>query len=83
MLVAFPIMFLGGSYFSVSTLTGTLGALVKWLPLTALNDALRGLMTYRGHETAYGWSHDATVLAAWLIGSAVLAATTFRWSQAH
>lgn len=41
LLVSFPMMFLGGSYFPVSQISGVLGIIIHALPLYYLNDALR------------------------------------------
>lgn len=75
-LVAFPMMFLSGVFFPVSTLPPFLRDVVGWFPLTFLVDGLRHLMNAGG-----GWdavmTHDVLGLAAWL--AVVVAATTRTW----
>jgi len=80
LLVAFPMMFLGGTYFSVSQSAGAIGAIVRAIPLSHLNDALRGLMDYGGASYTWGLSTDVLVVAAWAVLSALIASRLWRFS---
>lgn len=76
-LIAFPMMFLGGSYFDTAQAPQYLQPLVQALPLTHINDALRQVMIFGG-----GWStvqQSLLVLLGWLVLSFALAVRTFRW----
>jgi ABC-2 type transport system permease protein len=77
LLVSFPMMFLGGSYFPVSQISGVLGAIIHALPLYYLNDALRQIV-----NNGAGWAAIQTsvlVLAAWVIASMLVTWRAFRW----
>ena len=75
-LVAFPMIFLGGSYFPLDT-PPVLNPLVNAIPLTHLNDALREVVNHSGGlgDLWLSW----TVLAAWIVGGFVLSMRLFRW----
>ncbi|MBI1886297.1 MAG: ABC transporter permease [Chloroflexi bacterium] len=75
-LVAFPMMFLGRSYFPLDAPTA-LQPIVKALPLTYLNDALRDLINH-GNGIGDLWL-DWAVLAAWTAGGFLLSIRVFRW----
>ncbi len=77
LLVSFPMMFLGGSYFSVSQISGVLGGIIHALPLFYLNDALRQIV-----NNGAGWSSIQTsvlVLAAWIVAALLVTWRAFRW----
>ncbi len=77
LLVSFPMMFLGGSYFSVSQITGFLSGVIHALPLFYLNDALRQII-----NNGNGWAAIQTsvlVLLAWIIGALLVTWRAFRW----
>lgn len=77
LLVSFPMMFLGGSYFPVSQIGGLLGGIIHALPLYYLNDALRQIV-----NNGAGWAAIQTsvlVLAAWVIASLLVTWRAFRW----
>ncbi len=77
LLVSFPMMFLGGSYFPVSGVTGFMGTIIHALPLYYLNDALRQIV-----NNGAGWAviqTSALVLAAWIIASLLVTWRAFRW----
>lgn len=80
LLVAFPMMFLGGTYFSVSQSAGAIGAIVRAIPLSHLNDALRGLIDYGGTTYTWGLKTDLLVIAAWTVLSALAASRLWRFS---
>ncbi len=77
LLVSFPMMFLGGSYFPVNQIGGFLQDFIHALPLFYLNDALRQVI-----NNGAGWSAIQTsvlVLAAWVIGAMLVTWRAFRW----
>ncbi len=75
-LVAFPMIFLGGSYFPLDPPAALL-PVVNVIPLTHLNDALREVVNHGGGpgDLWLMW----TVLAAWIAGGFVLSIRLFRW----
>jgi ABC-type multidrug transport system permease subunit len=75
-LVAFPMLFLGGSYFPVES-SGVLAPVVNAVPLTHLNDALRAVINDGGgvSELWVSW----LVLAAWAVMGFVVSMRLFRW----
>lgn len=82
LLVAFPMMFLGGTYFGVSHLGGAMGLVVAAIPLWHLNDALRAIIDGRTGSLTGALSTDLGVLAAWTAGAGLLAARLTRWERA-
>jgi ABC-2 type transport system permease protein len=77
-LISFPMMFLGGSYFSTTDAPSFLQPVVNFLPLTHLNDALRQIIN-NGASLA-SVQTDLLILAAWMIATVLLSARAFRWS---
>ncbi len=75
-LIAFPMIFLGGSYFPLDT-PPALEPLVQALPLTHLNDALREVVNH-GNGLGDLWVSWAA-LAAWIVGGFVVSMRLFRW----
>jgi ABC-2 type transport system permease protein len=77
-LIAFPMMFLSGSYFVVEP-PDFLKLLVDILPLTHLNRALRSIMLNNGGiETVWV---SLAVLSAIGVGLLILSVRTFRWNS--
>jgi ABC-2 type transport system permease protein len=77
LLVSFPMMFLGGSYFDVNGAPSFLQPLIHIMPLYYLNEALRQVI-YNGA----GWSAIQTgvlVMVAWLVASMLVVWRAFRW----
>jgi ABC-2 type transport system permease protein len=77
LLVSFPMMFLGGSYFPVSQITGFLQGVIHAMPLFYLNDALRQII-----NNGAGWAAiqaSLLVLAAWIIAALLVTWRAFRW----
>lgn len=77
LLVSFPMMFLGGSYFDVNGAPGFLQPLIHLMPLYYLNDALRQVI-YNGA----GWSAIQTgmlVMLAWIVASMLVVWRSFKW----
>ncbi len=76
-LVMLPMWLLSGSFFSAARFPDILQPFIKALPLTALNDALRGVMndgTTLGANAA-----EIAILAAWGLISFIIALKIFRW----
>jgi ABC-2 type transport system permease protein len=76
-LVAIPMWLVSGTFFSAERFPGALQPVIKALPLTALNDSLRGVML-EGRGLAQLGSPLA-VLAVWAVACFVLALKIFRW----
>jgi ABC-2 type transport system permease protein len=76
-LVMLPMWLLSGVFFSSERFPERVQPVVRALPLTALNDALRGVITE-------GWSAAAVaaklaIVAAWGLASFLVALRIFRW----
>lgn len=72
-----PMWVLSGVFFSSDNFPRSIQPLIKALPLTATNDALRANML-RGAGPA-AMTPELTVLALWMIGCFALALRIFRW----
>jgi ABC-2 type transport system permease protein len=77
-LISFPMMFLAGTYFPTDSAPAFLTPLIKAMPLTYLNDALRQIVNNGANLAAV--QGDLLVLAAWMVAGVLLAARAFRWS---
>jgi ABC-2 type transport system permease protein len=75
-LVAFPMLFLGGSYFPVES-SGMLAPIINAVPLTHLNNALRAVIN-DGDGISELWV-SWLVLAVWAIMGFVVSMRLFRW----
>jgi len=75
-LVAFPMLFLGRSYFPIDP-SPALRPVVEFVPLTHLNDALREIINHGGGpgDLWVSWA----VLAAWAVGGFLVSMRLFRW----
>jgi ABC-2 type transport system permease protein len=75
-LVAFPMIFLGRSYFPLDP-PPAVKPLVEAIPLTHLNDALREVVNHGGNlgDLWLSWA----VLVAWIVGGFVVSVRLFRW----
>ncbi|MGE5742888.1 MAG: ABC transporter permease, partial [Gemmatimonadota bacterium] len=76
-LVMLPMWILSGTFFSYARFPEALQPFVKALPLTGLNDALRGVMI-DGASLA-GVAAPVGVVALWGALSFVVAVKIFRW----
>lgn len=76
-LVMLPMWIFSGVFFSSSNFPGVVQPIIKALPLTAVNDALRANMLEGTHLA--GLSLEMTVILAWLVVSFVAALKLFRW----
>lgn len=77
-LISFPMMFLSGSYFPTDSAPGFLAPLIKVLPLSYLNDALRQIMNNGASLAAV--QTDLLILIAWMIAALLLSSRAFRWT---
>jgi ABC-2 type transport system permease protein len=75
-LVAFPMIFLGRSYFPLDP-PPAVKPLVEAIPLTHLNDALREVVNHSGNLSDLWLSWVA--LAAWIVGGFLVSVRLFRW----
>jgi ABC-2 type transport system permease protein len=76
-LISFPMMFLGGSYFPTESAPAFLAALIRILPLSYLNDALRQVIN-NGADLA-ALRTDALALVVWMVVALLLSFRAFRW----
>jgi ABC-2 type transport system permease protein len=76
-LVMLPMWLLSGVFFSSERFPGRVQPLIRALPLTALNDALRGIITEGRPLPAV--AAQLAVVAAWGVASFLLALRIFRW----
>src|SRR5215210_760422 len=75
--VMVPMWIFSGIFFSTERFPAALQPFVQALPLTALNDALRGVMLEGTGLTSL--APKLGVLAAWGVVSFVVALKIFRW----
>ncbi len=76
-LVQLPMWLLSGSFFSYERFPAAVQPAIRALPLTALNDALRAVMS-DGAPLAASWP-ELAVLLAWGAVSFAVAVKIFRW----
>ena len=76
-LVMLPMWVLSGTFFSYARFPEAIQPVVKALPLTALNDALRGVMIDGAGVAAL--AAPVAIVAAWGIASFVVGLKVFRW----
>ncbi|WP_437642592.1 ABC transporter permease [Sorangium sp. So ce854] len=76
-LAQFPMWIFSGVFFSTERFPGALQPFIQALPLTALNDALRGVMLEGA--TLAALAPELAVMAAWGVVSFALALKLFRW----
>ncbi len=77
-LVMLPMWVLSGVFFASTNFPDVMQPVVQALPLTALNNALRGVMN-EGLSLA-ALARELAVLVAWGAGAFVLALRLFRWN---
>jgi ABC-2 type transport system permease protein len=75
--VQLPMWLLSGTFFSYERFPSWLQAPARLLPLTALNDALRGV--FNDGSSFWDLRHPAGVLAVWCLVSFAASARLFRW----
>ncbi len=76
-IVNLPMMILSGTFFSVANMPAFIEPLVKILPLTYLNDALRQIMV--AGTPLHSMTTDIAVLAAWAIACLGVTIRFFQW----
>ena len=76
-LVNLPMMILSGTFFDVASMPSFIEPLVKILPLTYLNDALRQIMV--AGTPLHSMTTDIAVLAAWAVACLVITVRLFQW----
>lgn len=76
-LVNLPMMILSGTFFSVANMPAFIEPLVKILPLTYVNDALRQIMV--AGTPLHSMTTDIAVLAAWAIACLGVTIRFFQW----
>jgi ABC-2 type transport system permease protein len=77
LLISFPMMFLGGSYFPVNGVTGFMQVLTHAMPLYYLNDALRQVINNGAGFAAI--QTGVLILLAWIVASLLVTWRAFRW----
>ena len=75
--VMLPMWVLSGVFFSSAHFPAFTQPFIHALPLTALNDALRGVML--DGATLAGVGHELLILGAWTLASFGIALRVFRW----
>lgn len=75
--VMLPMFVLSGVFFSSSRYPEPLQPFIQALPLTALNDALRGV--YNDGLSLAGTGGELLILLAWMVAPFLLALRWFRW----
>ncbi|MBX4191189.1 MAG: ABC transporter permease [Candidatus Doudnabacteria bacterium] len=78
-LVAFPMMFLGGTFFPIDSFPNWLQSFAKYLPLTFFSDSLRSVMT-KG-STFSDISRDLVWMGIWCVITIILANVTFGFEE--
>ncbi|HXJ19333.1 MAG TPA: ABC transporter permease [Polyangia bacterium] len=77
-LVTLPMMVFSGVFFSSSRFPGALQPVIRILPLSAFNEALRHVVNDGASIFSQGF--PLAVLAAWTLVTSVLAVRLFRWT---
>jgi len=76
-LFMFPQYFLSGTFFAKSALPAGLQSVINYLPLTALNDAMRNV-AFEGSSLLSCW-REISILGVWGIVIYALAVRVFKW----
>lgn len=75
--VAFPMMFLSGTFWPRELIPQSLQPLIDFLPLTPLVEAMRAVSTQGASITAH--AGGLLYLAAWAVAAGAVAVRRFRW----
>lgn len=75
--IIFPMMFLSGTFFEVKHMPGFIEPVVKVLPLTYLNDALRQIMV--DGSPLYSMAINIMVMMIWAVVCLAVTIWFFRW----
>ena len=76
-IVNLPMMILSGTFFSVASMPAFIEPLIKILPLTYLNDALRQIMV--SGTPLHAMTTDIAVMAAWAVACLAITIRFFKW----
>ncbi len=78
-LIVFPMIFLGGTFFSVEGMPTWLQYIAKVIPLTYFSEALRNIMT---KGTGFGGiSYDLLWMVGWTVVLVLLSVLTFKFDE--
>lgn len=75
--ITIPMMFFSGVFFPTDSLPSIMARVVKFLPLTPLLDALRGVILNNEPLWAFPW--ELILLGAWVVISSALAIKAFKF----
>jgi ABC-2 type transport system permease protein len=75
--ITMPMMFLSGTFFEITSMPSFIEPLIKALPLTYLNDALRQIMV--AGTPLHSMTTDVAVMAAWAIVCLGITIRFFKW----
>jgi ABC-2 type transport system permease protein len=75
--ITMPMMFLSGTFFEITSMPSFIEPLIKILPLTYVNDALRQIMV--AGTPLHSMTTDVAVLAAWVVICLGITIRFFRW----
>lgn len=76
-LIMMPMLILSGVFFSTTRFPDAIQPIIQILPLTALNDALRGI--YNDGLSIFSLAPELVIVIFWMILTFVLALRWFRW----
>lgn len=76
-LFMFPQYFLSGTFFPKTLLPAGMQAIIKYLPLTALNDAMRKVSFEGMHLSGVGT--EIAIIAAWAVATYAILIKVFKW----
>ena len=72
-----PMMFFSGVFFPTESLPNVLAVSVKYLPLTPMLDAMRGVVL--DGNPVWDYPMKLAILGAWIVGTSIVAVKTFRF----
>jgi len=75
--ITFPMMFLSGTFFEVANMPAFIEPVVKAMPLTYLNDALRQIMV--DGSPVHAMSTNVMIMAAWTVVCLMVTIRFFKW----
>lgn len=78
-LIMLPMWTLSGVFFSYQRFPEIVQPFIRWLPLTPIIDALRGVML--DGKPLSAMNYELTIMTVWLIVTFVIALAIFRWND--
>lgn len=75
-----PMLLLGGVFFPIEQMPSYLQTIAKFLPLTYLTDAVRGVMN-QGYTLGMV-GHDLLILSVWAVAAFLVVVKFFKWESA-